>query len=168
MELINKAFLKDLRRRRRGSNPTRAYWNVYGLRKSPRTADGERETPPSDRSVLVLTGGAQPSFQPADKTQGTTNIEGLRQAYSHFKEGKRTSKTLHGITTSDVPAKPLGHKKRSDQHPSHYKHTLASPPQSHSCCQSLVAHTDEYIVVNTRDHAESRPPLTNIFRHVHD
>ena len=129
-----------------------------------------RETPPSDRSVLVLTGGAQPSFQPADKTQGTTNIEGLRQAYSHFKEGKRTSKkhSRHGITTSDVPAKPLGHKKRSDQHPSHYKHTLAPPPQSHSSCQSLEARTDEYIVVNRRDHAESRRPLTNIFRHVHD
>ena len=41
-ELVNNAFFKRDLRRRRGSTPTRAYWNVYGLRKSPRTADGER------------------------------------------------------------------------------------------------------------------------------
>ena len=42
----------------------------------------DRRDPPSDHSGLVLNGGAQPSFQPSDKTQRTTKIEGLRQANS--------------------------------------------------------------------------------------
>ena len=74
---------------------------------------------------LVLTGGAQPSFQPADKTQETTKIEGLRQAYSHFKEWKRTSKTTHFMASPQATylANPWGTKKVRGLLPSSWRYT---------------------------------------------
>ena len=61
----------NLRRRGRGSAPTRAHhqqWNVQGLKKSPRTAETGGKNPPSDHSSLLLKGGAQ-HFQPSDNTK---------------------------------------------------------------------------------------------------
>ena len=102
-------IFEDWRRRRRNSAPTGAhhqYWNVCGLKKSPRAAEKER-TPP-DCSGLVSKGGAQPSFQTSDYTQGTTTIEGLRQASSH---SKRKEKNLQNHSLSDLPPtlQPVAH-----------------------------------------------------------
>ena len=69
--LLFSIFL-DLRRRQSGSVPAGAHhqhWNVYGFKKSPRTAETREKTPPSDHSRLRLKGGAQPPFQPSDCTQ---------------------------------------------------------------------------------------------------
>ena len=53
----------------------------------------ERETPPSGFSGHVLKGGAQPSFQPSDWTQGTT--KNRRTQTGQSKEEKRASHTTH-------------------------------------------------------------------------
>ena len=58
----------------------------------------KREPPPADCRGLVLKSGSQPSIQPSDYTHGTTKIEGLRQANSNSKEGKRTPTTTHSPT----------------------------------------------------------------------
>ena len=43
--------------------------NVNDMKKSPHTAETERENPSSDHSDLALKGGTQPSFQPSDCAQ---------------------------------------------------------------------------------------------------
>ena len=53
-----------------------------------------REQPP-DHSSLVLKGGAEPSFQPPDFSQGTTKVEGLRQANSKSKRREKSLQTSH-------------------------------------------------------------------------
>ena len=58
-----------------------------------------REIPPPDCSGLVFERWySDPSFHPSDYAQGTTKIEGLRQACSPSKERKGTSKTTHSQT----------------------------------------------------------------------
>ena len=94
-------FLLDLRRRRRGSAPTRPHhqcWNVYGTKKSQQTTEKERN-PPYDCSSLAFERVVRnPPSNLLTKHKKQQKLKDSDRPTHSQKKGSGTSKTTKSQT----------------------------------------------------------------------